>query len=173
MHGHHWLEKLHTAHHGTLLRLAQNRLRAMTGSTSEAEDVVQDVFLLAAEKDIRGLENPLPWMMKATVLMCKKRLDRNKRDVEKEKRVIKRTLDFSADRSVYAVEREESQAATVELMLTIEQILSPEEWAILREYCLIGIPIEEISARRGIPVNTLRVRICRIRKKLAKIYTEM
>lgn len=173
MRRYHWLEELHNAHYGTLLRLAQNRLRAGVGSTSEAEDVVQDVFLLAAEKDIRDLNNPLPWLMKATVNMCLKRYQRKKQNAEKEQRFIRRKLENSIDRSVYAVEREDSKAASVELLMTIEQLLSPEEWDILRQYCLQGIPIEEISAQRGIPSNTLRVRICRIRKKLAKIYPEM
>ena len=49
MNRYHWLEELHSAHYATLLRLAQNRLRSLIGSTAEAEDVVQDVFLLAAE----------------------------------------------------------------------------------------------------------------------------
>lgn len=173
MRRYHWLEELHNAHYATLLRLAQNRLRTRVGSTSEAEDVVQDVFLLAAEKDIRDLSNPLPWLMKATVNMCMKRYHRKKQNAEKEQRFIRRKLENSIDRSVYAVEREESKAASVELLITIEQLLSPEEWDILRQYCLQGIPIEEISEQRGIPSNTLRVRICRIRKKLAKIYPEM
>lgn len=66
----HWLEELHSAHYATLLRLAQNRLRSLIGSIAEAEDVVQDVFLLAAEKDIRELDKPLAWLMKATSNLC-------------------------------------------------------------------------------------------------------
>lgn len=165
----HWLETLHTAHYPTLLRLAQNRLRAMIGSTSEAEDVVQDVFVLAAEKDISNLDNPLPWLMKATVNMCRKRLDRKLREAEKEQRIIRRKLDSSPDRSVYAVERQASATDALELLMTYEQALSKEDWDIMRQFCLQGVPIEEISAQTGIPINTLRVRICRIRKKFEKI----
>ena len=66
MHRYDWLEDLHAAHYATLLRLAQNRLRHLTGNIDDAEDVVQDAFLLAAEKDIRRLDNPLAWLMKTT-----------------------------------------------------------------------------------------------------------
>ena len=74
MYTYQWLEELHSAHYATLLRLARNRLYSATGSTSEAEDVVQDVFLLAAEKDIRDVPNPLGWLMKTTAILCKNEL---------------------------------------------------------------------------------------------------
>ena len=100
----HWLEDLHAAHYATLLRLAQNRLRRLTGNIDDAEDVVQDAFLLAAEKGIRRLDNPLAWLMKTTSNLCLQRLDRVKLDIGKAQRFIQHKLDNSVDRSVYAVE---------------------------------------------------------------------
>jgi len=164
-----WLEELHAAHYPTLLRLAQNRLRNMTGSTDEAEDVVQDVFLLAAEKDIRNHEKPLPWLMKTTANLCMQRLDRVKRDAGKAERVIRRKMDSSADRSVYAVERAESESDTVIWLVMLEQSLSTEEWEIMKKYCLEDIPLEKLAAELGVPPNRLKVRIHRIRKKIEKI----
>ena len=165
----HWLEALHTAYYATLLRLAQNRLQNLTGSIAEAEDVVQDVFLLAAQKDIRRLENPVAWLMKTTANLCRQRLDRVKRDIGKEQRFIQHKLDNSADRSVYAVERQESETDILLWMLMLEQSLSPEEWEILRRHCLEGIPIDILAAELGVPPNRLKVRIHRIRKKIEKI----
>ena len=165
----HWLEALHTAHYATLLRLAQNRLQNLTGSIAEAEDVVQDVFLLAAQKDIRRLENPTAWLMKTTSNLCRQRLDRVKRDIGKEQRFIQHKLDNSTDRSVYAVERQESETDILLWMLMLEQSLSPEEWEILRRHCLEGIPIDTLAAELGVPPNRLKVRIHRIRKKIEKI----
>ena len=165
----HWLEDLHAAHYATLLRLAQNRLRRLTGNIDAAEDVVQDAFLLAAEKNIRRLDNPLAWLMKTTSNLCLQRMDRAKRDTGKEQRFIQHKLDNSADRSVYAVERQESETDILLWMLMLEQSLSPDEWELIRKYCLEGVPIESLAAELDVPVNRLKVKIHRIRKKLEKI----
>lgn len=165
----HWLEELHSAHYATLLRLAQNRLRRLTGSISEAEDVVQDAFLLAAEKDIQHLEKPLAWLVKATSNLCMQRMDRVKRDAGKAQRFIQQKMDNSADRSVYAVEREESETDALLWLLLLEQSLSQEDWQIMRKYCIEGVPLDEIAAEMGVPPGRLKVKIHRIRKKLEKI----
>lgn len=167
------VEQLHIKHYKTLLQLAQYRLRTLTGSTSEAEDVVQDVFLLAAEKDIYRLDDPLRWLMKTTSYMCLKRMDRAIREREKGQRLIRDKLDNSTDRSANAVDREESETEARELLMAVEQVLPPEDWKIMQAYCLEGVPIEEISKQMGIPINTLRVRIFRIRKKLDKYFLDM
>ena len=168
MYIYHWLEDLHAAHYATLLRLAQNRLRRLTGNIDDAEDVVQDVFLLAAGKDIRRLDNPLAWLMKTTSNLCLQRMDRAKRDTGKEQRFIQHKLDKSADRTVYAVERQDAETDILLWCLLLEQILSQEDWELMRKYCLLGVPIEEIAAEMGVSVNRLKVKIHRIRKKLEK-----
>lgn len=169
MHRHQWLEELHTAHYATLLRLAQNRLRRLTGNIDEAEDVVQDAFLLAVEKDIRHMENPLAWLMKTTSNLCLRRMDRAKREAGKQQQIIRQKLDYSADRSVYAVEREESETSRLLWMLMLEQSLSPQDWEILRKNCLENIPLKELAEEYGAPVTRLKVKIHRIRKNLEKI----
>ena len=169
MNKHHWLEELHAAHYPTLLRLAQNRLRRLTGSIAEAEDVVQDAFLLAVEKDVWQLEQPLKWLMKTTSNLCLQRMDRAKRDAGKEERLIRQKMDASADRSVYAVEREESETDAVIWLVMLEQSLSPEEWEIMRKYCLEDVPLDVLAAALGVSPNRLKVKIHRIRKKIKKI----
>ena len=52
MNSYQWLEELHRMHYDTLLRLARARLRLHGACADGAEDVVQQAFLLAAEKDI-------------------------------------------------------------------------------------------------------------------------
>lgn len=173
MNRYHWLEELHTAHYSTLLRLAKNRLQRLTGSIAEAEDVVQDAFLLAAEKDIQQLEHPLKWLMKTTSNLCLQRMDRVNRDSGKEQRFIQNKLDNSAVRSVYAVEREESETDALIWLLVLEQTLTPEEWELLRKYSLENIPLHELAAVHGIPPNRLKVKIHRIRKKIEKISRSM
>lgn len=164
-----WLEELHSAHYATLLRLAQNRLRSLIGSTAEAEDVVQDVFLLAAEKDIRQLENPLAWLMKTTSNLCLQRMDRVKKENGKEQRFIQHKLVGSSERTVYAVEREDSETDVLLWLLMLEQALSPKDWEIMKKYCLKGVPLDDLAAQMNVPPNRLKVKIHRIRKKLEKI----
>lgn len=169
MHRYHWLGELHSAHYATLLRLAQTRLRHLTGNTDEAEDVVQDAFLIAAEKDISHLENPLAWLMKTTSNLCLQRMDRANRDTGKKQRFIQHKLDNSADRSVYAVERQESDADILLWVLLLEQTLSPAEWELMRKHCIEGVPLSQLAAELCVPVNRLKVKIHRIRKKLEEI----
>ena len=169
----HWLEELHVAHYPTLLRLAQNKLRRLTGSIAEAEDVVQDAFLLAAEKDIQQLESPLKWLMKTTSNLCLQRMDRANRDAGKAQRFIQNKLDNSAERSVYAVEREESETDALLWLLMLEQSLSPEEWEIFQRYCFEGISPGELAAEYGIPPNRLKVKIHRLRKKIENMPRDM
>lgn len=170
---HHWLEELHAAHYATLLRLAQNRLRQLTGCINDAEDVVQDAFLLAAEKDIRHMENPLGWLMKATSNLCMQRRDRVRREAGKEQRYIQHRMDYSTDRSIYAVDRQESETDVLLWLLMLEQTLSPEEWDLLRKYCLGGIPLGQLAAESGVSVNCLKVKIHRVRKKIKQISRNM
>lgn len=168
-----WLAELHAAHYTTLLRLARHRLYELTGSTSEAEDVVQDAFLLAAEKDIQDHENPLAWLMKTTSNLCMQRLDRAGRDAGKAERFIQHKMDNSADRSVYAVEQAESETIVLLWLMMLEQILSPDDWELLRKHCLENVPIEELAREMNVPANRLYVQIHRIRKKLEKISSDM
>lgn len=168
-----WLAALHTAHYATLLKLAQNRLRKLTGSISEAEDVVQDVFRLAAEKNIQHLKLPIAWMIKATYNFCMQRWARARRDVGITLKFIRKKMDNSADRSVYAVERAESEIDELLWLVLLEQSLLPEEWEIMRKYCLEGMSLEDLAAELGMPPNRLKVRIYRIRKKIEKILRNM
>ena len=173
MHEYQWLEELHHTHYATLLRLARNRLRAATGSISEAEDVVQDVFLLAAEKDIDEMDNPLGWMIRVMDNLCKKRVDHIVREKEKEERFIQDKRNKSSDRSVYAVERAESEVDELLWLLMLEQTLSRDDWELMRQYCIEKKPIDEIAARMGVSVGVLKVRIHRIRKKLGKNFPDV
>lgn len=165
MHQYHWLEELHTAYYATLVRLARNKLRRLSTSTADAEDVVQEAFLLAAEKDIRHSKNPLGWLIKTTSNLCLQQMHRVRHEAAKEQRLIRHKLDNSFDRSIYAIDREESETDALLLLLLLEQSLSPEDWEIMRKYCIDGIPLDEIAAELNMPINRLRVKIHRIRRK--------
>ena len=54
-----------------LYRLAANRLKTYTGSEADAQDVLQDVFMLAVEKEIWSRPNPEGWLAVTTANVCK------------------------------------------------------------------------------------------------------
>ena len=97
------------------------------------------------------------------------RFDRVKRDAILEQRFIQNKLDNSAERSVYAVERAESETDALLWLLLLEQTLSPDEWELLRKYSLEGVPIEELATEMNVSVDRLYVRIHRTRTKIKKI----
>ncbi len=165
-----WLEQLHKEHYATLLQLARNQLYRRIGSCADAEDIVQEAFVLAAEKDIRNHAAPLKWLMKTVTNLCKQYTQKAFRELQKQQRVIQAKTDESADRSVYAVERLDSEAGMQEAMLTLEQTLAADDWALLRDLFLQGQSSEDAARSRGISVNALHVRVCRTRKTVRKIF---
>lgn len=131
--------------------------------------MAQDAFLLAAEKDISQMEYPLRWMIKTISLLYRHRKGRARRDAGKEKEFIQYKPDNSVCRDVYAVEREETETDALLLLLMMEQTLSPDEWDLMRKYCLMGMPLDELASELGMPINRLKVKIHRIRKNFRKI----
>ncbi len=168
-----WLVQLHQEHHATLLRLAQNQLRYRVGSADDAEDIVQQVFLIAITKDISGHEEPLGWLMKTTYNLCRRRGEKANREVQKQQRVIQEKLDQSAQRSIYAVEWQESDVKVQELLMTVEQTLNCDDWRLFRDLCVKGYSREDVARERGITLNALRVRIHRMMCKLRKVFVEL
>ena len=166
MAGYQWLEELHKLCYDTLIRLAKSRLYWSDDCLHDAEEVVQQAFLLATEKDISTHEAPVQWMMKTVSNLCLNRLKKQQRARQKWLRLIRQRLDGSADRSASAVEQQESGMEVREMMMLLEQVLTPEECELLRKYCLENIPPSDLAAQNGMSPGALRVRIHRLRKKL-------
>ena len=165
-----WLEKLHWMHYDTLIRLARARLRQSAASVHDAEDVVQQAFLLAAEKDIRDHEAPVKWLMKTVSNLCMNRSASEKRSVQKRQRLIQQRMDNSPVRSVYAVEMLSGATDEREMLMLIEQTLTTEEWELMRQYCLEEITIDDLAVKKGMTPVALRVKMHRLRCKLKSEY---
>ena len=168
MYRYQWLEDLHRMHYDTLIRLARARLRQSAASVHDAEDVVQQAFLLAAEKGIRDHEAPVKWLMKTVSNLCMNRATSALRTKQKQQRVIRQRLDNSPVRSVYAVEMTTGEMDEREMLMLIEQTLTPEEAELLMQYCTGDLSIDDLAAQKGVKPVALRVQIHRIRKKLKK-----
>ena len=53
-----------------------------------------------------------------------------------------------------------------ELELTALDIVSEEEWNLIKDYYLEGITIKELAEKYGITENNMRVRLFRLKTKL-------
>lgn len=159
-----WLEDLHRLHYDQLLRLARNRLKQSAATTSDAEDIVQQAFLLAAEKDISSHEAPLWWLMRTVDNLCRRSGIRAHRDVQ-------RQLQMSGvDRLLCEADLQGSATDEREMMLLVRQTLKPDEWALLQHYSLSGRTANDLAQLHGMDPNALRVRVYRLRKKLRAAY---
>ena len=170
---HQWLQELHDKHYVMLSRLAAKRLRESVGHTSDLEDVLQEVFLLALENDIRRHPNPAGWLIKATINVCWNATKSNMKSIEKQRRYVQSQMEQSADRTLFLVTSKQDDTTLRELMITLEQELTEDEWALLKARFLEGIPLEELAEQRGVTPNYLRVKIHRLRKKLKKVEDEV
>lgn len=170
MDGFEWLAELHRAHYDQLLRLARNRLAAGAATMIDGDDIVQEAFLLAVEKNIRDHEAPLWWLMKTVNNLSMRSGIKAFRDYRKHQRVIQHIMDNAADRSIYAVERQEDGTGEREFYMMAMQVLTPDEWEFMQLYCLSGVSNEVLARHYNITVTALRVRIHRLRAKFRKAY---
>lgn len=168
MYRYQWLEDLHRMHYDTLVRLARVRLRQSAASLHDAEDVVQQAFLLAAEKDIRDHGAPIKWLTKTVCNLCMNSATSAQSTKKKQQRVIRQRLDNSPVRSVYAVEMTASGTDGREMLMLIDQTLTPEDSELLMQYSMGDLATDELAAQKGVEEGALRVRIYRIRQKLKK-----
>lgn len=169
MSDHDWLKALYDAHYPMLYRLAARQLRMGLGSAEEAADVLQEVFLLAYEKNIRNHPNPAGWLVKTTDNLCKNFIRSQYRSDEKQRQFAQEKLNASAQRSLFFVHSAMDETALSDLVMTLEQSLPPEDWRLLRVYCLEQRPVEELAAAYDMTPNALRVRIFRVKKKVEEI----
>lgn len=159
-----WLKELYDAHSSTLYRLAVNRLLNFGGSVADAQDVLQDVFRLALEKDIRSHPNPVGWLIKATENTCKNYA--RKHSAEAMRYV---SASCYPDGDVHDIQIPvASYESEADILMTIECCLSEEEQRIIKAYCVENRSIDEIAHSLHITPNALSVRIFRIRKRLRK-----
>lgn len=157
-----WLAQLHRENYESLLRLARHRLRQSLRDDSEADDVVQEAFTLAAAKDIRSHANPRAWLFKTVDHLCRRCVTRSIRTAQKHQRAAQRQAEATS------LTPETDRLLGLELLARMRQELTEEDWTLLRRCCLEGQSPQEVAAQMGLTVNNLRVRLHRIRKKLKK-----
>lgn len=162
-------EQLYNEHFSTLYRLACHQLRCYTSSCTDASDIVQEVFLLAFRKwdRLREHPNPVGWLMKTTCYVCSNHARARYRQLNKESRSP------DAQRLCYSGSLRTSQADDAytrqDTLLSVEQLLSPDEYRLLKAYCSDRCSMETLCCLTGLSPAALRVRIHRIRRKLTNL----
>lgn len=142
------------AHHQVVYRYAYR----LTGSTADAEDLTQQVFLQAQEKlsQLRQAESARSWLLA---------IARNQflRDCDKRKPLLAGDLQseaqrVSVDSADEAIDREALQAALNEL--------PPHYRLVVTMFYFDDCPYREIAERLGVPIGTVMSRLARAKEHL-------
>ncbi len=158
--------------HGPKLYSLASRLCA---NASDAEDMVQDVFLQAHRKwgSFRGQAEPGTWLYAIAARSCKARL-RRKGGIDRRMPALSQLMPWS-DSSIAdlagskagplarAVERESSTAVHDAILTLPAHFRVP---LILKE--MLELPIEEVAGALGLKPETIKTRVHRARLLLRK-----
>lgn len=155
-----FLEKLYMENYSLVYKLVMRTLRQYGFRTNDAPDIVQDVFILAAKRiDIlRKHPNPVGWLIKTSQYVCMNYASTYVRHHEQ----LFETLDLHADH--------ENAVLEIDTIVSLEQMLKPEECALLKAYYIEERSTEEICRDAGITPNLLRVRMHRLKKYLSAFF---
>ena len=160
-----WLENLYKDQYKTVYLLVRHRLPY--APTEDIHDIVQETFLLAFQKHIINHAEPIAWLYVTARNLCKNYIRKYQRQLTK-MAVLKSNHLASQPAGVYD-SATYGETDTVDAMLTLKSELSEADYELVEEICLKGTPIEEVSSRTGLTVNSIRVRMHRIRQKLKTI----
>lgn len=148
-----FIEKLYREQYVHMYRFAYLRLN----DHYLAEEIVQDVFLLAYKKikELRDCQNPQGWLVKTLGNTIMHAL---------------RTKQFIMSHFVEFDEGIEPSGYDIDSDLGLREQLSPEEWKLLSMIYNEGYSIDEAARMFGIKFETCRKRILRARKKIKNIF---
>ena len=166
-----WLGNQFKQNYVLLQRVARYHLGWSTDNVTEADDVVQDVFIIAASKDIRKEANPVGWLVRATINTCRNHNSANQRITAKEDKsadALRRNQPMRYGRLVDGAQDDETEASSINL--TLQQELSADDYRLFQEYFVRGTKLSDLSKRDGRSDNAMRVKIFRLRKKIEKIF---
>ncbi|MBQ8619714.1 MAG: sigma-70 family RNA polymerase sigma factor [Clostridia bacterium] len=155
-----FLERLYTENYALVYKMVLRILRQYASTTNDASDIVQDVFVLAAKRIdvLRTHPNPVGWLIKTAQYVCRNYVSAYSRGHEQ----LFETLDLHAG--------PEKDMAKIDTLISLEQMLTPEEFALLKAYYIDQRSTEEICRETGFSPNRLRVRMHRLKKYLSAYF---
>ena len=165
-----WLQDLFMTHNVTLRKVARYNLSLYLGNTVDAEDVLQDVFLIAARKDLRAMENPVAWLIKTIVLTCRNKQRSIRGSIAKQEMITEQyRQSWNTQNNTANEPAVPDESGQVIIDLTLQQELPPDEYRLWQARFVEHQSVEEICKREGINQGTARMRIFRLQKKVQKI----
>ena len=164
---------MYKANYKRLYKIASRLLYDRLGNTSDVQDILQEVFLLAKEKEINKHPSPEGWLMIATRNLCGNYIQAAYRSSAKQQRYERENLVQNLNNMQMFSGHHADETKISDMMITLEQSLKPEDWKCLRLYCIEDKPAEKIAQELGISESAVRVKICRLRMRVKKFYEEV
>lgn len=155
-----FLERLYTENYELVYKMVLRILRQYALTANDASDIVQDVFVLAAKRIdvLRAHPNPVGWLIKTAQYVCRNYVSAYSRSHEQ----LFETLDLHTS--------PEKDLAKADMLISLEQMLTPEEFALLKAYYIDQRSTDEICRKTGLSPNRLRVKMHRLRKYLSAFF---
>ena len=152
------LDSLYCEHHQLVYKLISNRLYRGLGTKADADDLMQEVFIIAGDhiSTLRKHPNQVGWLMQTAHNVVRNHI----RTKARHKEQLFHSLDLH---------RSNEDFDAIDFDATLQNVLNPDDYAILRAYYFDNRPHDEICTKHGLSEAALRVRISRI-KKLLKNY---
>ena len=165
-----WLGNMYYQHNAMLLRIARNHLGYSPDKIAEAEDVVQEVFVIAAEKNIWSETKPVGWLIVTTENLCRNRYKRHLSNMAKEEMLaedllIKQPSNYG--KLSYGAQDDEAEAVSLDIAL--QQELTEKEYRLFNDYYQEGQSVVTISEQTGTTPGAIRAKLHRLKQKISKI----
>ena len=160
-----WLEELYKAQYVNVFKLVRYLLKRYP--VEDSHDIVQQVFLLAAEKDISDHVKPEGWLFITARNLCKNHKKAHIRQAQKAASLQALHLTTQSAEALDSAVPDETNA--VDTMLTLRSTLPAEDYELIEEYCIKGTSLHDLSVKTGLSENCIRVRIHRIRERLRAV----
>lgn len=169
-----WLNALYKANARRIYRIAAYMLYDRLGHTTDAQDVVQEVFLLAARsKRLRSHPKPAAWLVTTTKFVCSNYIRTQSRIDRKHEKAAQAVARKNIHCVRSFVEPSTDNTDVSDVMLSLKQSLSPEDYELVKAYCIENRPVAEIAAETGMRESYIRVKIHRLREKIRKSFPDM
>lgn len=150
-----FLSDLYHQNYDLVCRVISHRLYRYGCSQADAPDLTQEVFFFAAKRisTLYTHANPKGWLCKTAHYMAMNHIHAQAQHKE-----------ILSD----SIEQPENDNAipALDTRLSLENLLSEEDYALLMAYCIERRPHAEICREYGYTESRLRVRIHRLRKFL-------
>ena len=132
---------------------------AMVRDRGHAQSAVQEAFHIACQKidDVMTSPNPMGWMKLAVKNVCR---NMNKRRSQEMKLVL------SVEDLYVEPAEPRRMESEFELMEACRQLVSPEEFEMVKSVVLDGVSYAELAERRGLSMWACYKRVERVLKKL-------